>query len=52
MIPYSGLFLWGAKFRFRGQPRSHEIFHQRISVTRACTAILHVYVCDQSQVGE
>ena len=30
-IPYSGLFPWGDKFRyFRGQPRSHEIFHQPI----------------------
>ena len=27
-IPYSGLFLWGAKFRyFCGQPRGHENFH-------------------------
>ena len=30
-LPYSGLFSWGANFRyFRGQPMSHEIFHPRI----------------------
>ena len=36
-IPYSGLFLWGANFRyFRGQPTSHEIFHPRILRSVAC----------------
>ena len=29
-IPYSGLFPWGANFRyFRGSPGCHEIFHPR-----------------------
>ena len=27
LVPYSGLFLWGANFR--GLPTSHEKFHSR-----------------------
>ena len=31
LLPYSGLFLWGANFRyFCGLPTSHENFHRRI----------------------
>ena len=38
LLPFSGLFPWVDKFRyFCCQPRSHEIFHQRIfGHTRMC----------------
>jgi len=35
IMPYSGLFPWGANFRyFRGSPGCHKIFH-------SCTKIFH-----------
>ena len=38
-LPYSGLFPWGANFRyFRGSPGCHEIFHPRKFSTR-CVAL-------------
>ena len=37
MLPYSGLFSWGANFRyFHGQPTSHKIFHPRILRSVTC----------------
>ena len=38
-LPYSGLFPWGANFRyFRGSPGCHEIFHPRNFHT-LCSAV-------------
>ena len=43
MLPYSGLFPWGANFcYFRGSPGCHKIFYIPTKFTAQCSA---VYMC-------
>ena len=48
-VPYSGLFPWGAKFRyFRGSPGCHKIFHPR-KLSTHCVALS---TCSQIWTGD